>query len=55
MPAVRFATYDWFEFGRDESLGAIECIREDYPDWSTQHGACRRCVELYVSRATPRA
>lgn len=54
-PLCGFATYDWFEFGRDETAAATEFIRKDFPDWSRQEGACRQCVELYASRSALRA
>ena len=40
-PLCGFPTHDWCE---DPPL---EAIRQDYPDWDQEHGACGQCADIY--------
>lgn len=49
-PLCRFPSFHWlFPAGR-LSPSLSERIREDFPAWTPDEGACERCVELYEVR-----
>jgi hypothetical protein len=44
-PLCGFSTFNW---AAEEALAnAANGIRSEFPDWSPQQGACRRCVDIY--------
>jgi hypothetical protein len=45
-PLCGFPTYNWFE-NLSEFRDVIAAIKEDFPEWDQDDGACDRCVELY--------
>lgn len=49
-PLCRFPTYNFVDgLGRlDENV--IKLIKEEYPGWGVEEGACERCIEAYEVR-----
>jgi len=43
-PLCSFAGHVWVG-GMEEEI--IENIRDDFPRWSPEEGACERCIEAY--------
>jgi len=48
-PLCQFRTYKWVE-NLEEDVETVQDIRQDFPNWSPEDGACNRCVEMYKSR-----
>ena len=48
-PLCGFPTFEWSR-GLPEAI--VAAVRADFPHWSSDHGACKRCVEVYESSAT---
>ncbi|MCF6151005.1 hypothetical protein KsCSTR_07990 [Candidatus Kuenenia stuttgartiensis] len=48
-PLCQFRTYKWVE-NLEEDIETVQDIRQDFPNWSAEDGACDRCVEMYKSR-----
>lgn len=44
-PLCRFPTYRW---GEDFEEEVAKRIKEDFPAWEPEEGACERCVEVYA-------
>lgn len=51
-PLCGFPTYDWFDFAADDKEERVRIITLSRPDWTPADGACRQCVETYVSGST---
>lgn len=48
-PLCQFRTYSWVEdIEKDPEI--VRAVKNDFPDWSPEDGACDRCVEMYKSR-----
>jgi len=45
-PLCGFATFDWAD-SRQLSEPAAAALQREFPDWTAEDGACRRCVEIY--------
>lgn len=50
-PLCRFPSHEFVERFDHLAPALIELIRQDFPGWSPDQGACERCVELYQVRA----
>lgn len=48
-PLCQFRTYRWVE-NLGEDVETVQDIRQDFPGWSPEDGACDRCVEMYKAR-----
>lgn len=48
-PLCGFPTFDWFDFSSDDSGKRATIIRRARPEWNQAAGACRQCVETYLS------
>lgn len=49
-PLCGFPTFEW---ASQASIGSsADAIRAEFPDWTVDYGACKRCVEVYESTAT---
>ena len=53
-PMCKFPTFHWIEELNPEDerdKKTIAAIKEDFPGWEPEEGACERCVEIYRMRA----
>lgn len=48
-PLCKFPTYNWEEVQSVEPE-VIRAIKQDFPAWGLEQGACERCVETYRAR-----
>jgi hypothetical protein len=48
-PLCGFPTYDWYVFAMEQEREVAAAIERAKPAWRRQSGACRQCVETYVS------
>lgn len=45
-PLCKFPTFQWADTGRLKPP-VVSAIQKHFPRWSSAHGACARCVEIY--------
>ena len=45
-PLCDFATFDWAD-SRGLNEQTIAALQREFPQWTTEQGACGRCVEIY--------
>lgn len=48
-PICGFPTFDWSDDANGLPAVALQSIGQEIPDWSPDHGACRQCIEIYMS------
>ena len=48
-PLCGFPTFEWATQGNLTAMGTA--ISAEFPNWSVEHGACKRCLEVYESSA----
>lgn len=49
-PLCGFPTHDWFDLENGKARKFLSAIRETHPQWRRDNGACRQCVETYMTR-----
>ncbi len=52
-PLCRFPSFD-LHYGQDLPAKAVSSIKEDFPDWIPEQGACPQCNDLYQARQMSR-
>ena len=50
-PLCGFPTFEWAWEDERPREPIVAAIRADFPRWSVDHGACKRCIEVYESTA----
>ncbi len=53
-PMCRFPTFYWVEELKpddEKDKKIMDAIKEDFPGWEPEEGACERCAEIYKMRA----
>lgn len=50
-PLCRFPTYNWINNFDQHDENLIKLIKEDYPSWRAEEGACERCYDSYEVKA----
>lgn len=49
-PLCKFPTYNWVEEIQIVEPEIIRAIKQDFPAWEPEQGACDRCIEIYRAR-----
>lgn len=49
-PLCGFPTHDWFDFEAQRVNECFTTIMARHPQWRSDQGACRQCVETYIHR-----
>ena len=49
-PLCGFPTHDWFDFESQRFNDCFTTIKATHPQWRSDQGACRQCVETYIHR-----
>lgn len=53
-PLCGFASFDWADLKQD-APETVARIRAEFPQWTSEQGACGRCVEIYSRLCAPSA